>query len=51
MVKGKYNILNKSDKGKLVKELEAMMLEHAKNLEFEQAAFVRDEIENIKGQS
>ena len=51
LVKGKYNILNKSDKAKLVKELEAMMLEHAKNLEFEQAAFVRDEIENIKGQN
>jgi excinuclease UvrABC nuclease subunit len=25
------------------------MLEHAKNLEFEKAAFVRDEIEKIKG--
>ena len=48
LVKGKYNILNKSDKTKLVKELEAMMLEHAKKLEFEQAAFVRDEIEKIK---
>ncbi len=49
LVKGKYNILNKSDKSKLVKELEAMMLEHAKNLEFEEAAFVRDEINKIKG--
>ena len=50
LIKGKYNILNKSDKKKLVKELEAMMLEHAKNLEFEQAAFVRDEIDRIKGE-
>ena len=49
LIKGKYNILNKSDKKKLLKELEAMMLEHAKNLEFEQAAFVRDEIDRIKG--
>ena len=51
LIKGKYNILNKSDKKKLVKELEAMMLEHAKNLEFEQAAFVRDEIDKIKGEN
>ena len=51
LIKGKYNILNKSDKKKLVKELEAMMLEHAKNLEFEQAAFVRDEIDRIKGEN
>jgi excinuclease ABC subunit B len=47
IVKGKYNVLNQSDKKKLVKELEAMMLEHAKNLEFEQAAIVRDEINKI----
>ena len=47
LVKGKYNILNTSDKKKLLKELEAMMLEHAKNLEFEQAAIVRDEINKI----
>ena len=49
LIKGKYNILNRSDKTKLVKELESLMLEHAKKLEFEQAAFVRDEIERIKG--
>jgi excinuclease ABC subunit B len=32
----------------LIKVLEAQMLEHAKNLEFEQAAVVRDEIEKVK---
>ena len=34
--------------GKLVKQLEAQMLEHAKNLEFEEAATVRDQIRNIR---
>ena len=34
--------------GKLVKQLETQMLEHAKNLEFEEAATVRDQIRNIR---
>jgi len=34
--------------GKLIKELEAEMLEHAKNLEFEQAAAVRDELQALR---
>ena len=34
--------------GRLLKELEAEMLEHAKNLEFEQAAALRDEIEVLR---
>ncbi len=34
--------------GKLVKQLESQMLEHAKNLEFEEAATVRDQIRNIR---
>ncbi|MCG8479097.1 MAG: UvrB/UvrC motif-containing protein, partial [Spirochaetales bacterium] len=33
---------------KLITLLEKEMLEHAKNLEFEQAAVVRDEIEKLK---
>ncbi|MDR3192803.1 MAG: UvrB/UvrC motif-containing protein, partial [Treponema sp.] len=33
----------------LIKALENEMLEHAKNLEFEQAAAIRDEIEKIRG--
>jgi len=32
----------------LIKALESEMLEHAKNLEFEQAAAIRDEIARIK---
>ena len=36
--------------GKLLKQLEAEMLEHAKNLEFEQAAAVRDELSLMREQ-
>ncbi|MXW49329.1 MAG: excinuclease ABC subunit UvrB [Gammaproteobacteria bacterium] len=34
--------------GKLVRQLESQMLEHAKNLEFEEAATVRDQIRSIR---
>ena len=34
--------------GKLIDELEEKMLEHAKNLEFEEAAAVRDEIRDLR---
>jgi len=34
--------------GKLLKRLEKQMLEHARNLEFEQAAEVRDRIREIR---
>lgn len=34
----------------MLKALERIMLEHAKNLEFEQAAVVRDEMEKLKAQ-
>ena len=34
--------------GKLLADLEAKMLEHAKNLEFEDAATVRDEIQDLR---
>ena len=34
--------------GKLIADLEARMLEHAKNLEFEEAAAVRDEIRSLR---
>ena len=34
--------------GKLINELEEQMLEHAKNLEFEEAAAVRDDIRNLR---
>lgn len=43
-----YNLLVASQRKKLIKVLEREMLEHAKNLEFEQAAVMRDEIESLK---
>ena len=36
--------------GKLLKNLEAQMLEHARNLEFEQAAELRDELQSLREQ-
>ena len=47
-IKQGYNILIPKERGRLIKHLESIMLEHAKNLEFEQAALVRDEIEELK---
>ncbi|WP_304222513.1 excinuclease ABC subunit UvrB [Gracilinema caldarium] len=43
-----YNVLIPAQRQQLIKALEAEMLEHAKRLEFEQAAAIRDEIEHIK---
>ena len=48
LIKNRYNIINKNEKKKLIKELEEVMLEHAKNLNFEEAAFVRDEIIKLR---
>jgi len=48
VLKKSYNVLVPNQKKQLLKALEAEMLEHAKNLEFEQAATIRDEIEKIK---
>ncbi len=43
-----HNILVPRERQKLLRALEAQMLEHAKNLEFEEAAALRDEIIKIK---
>jgi excinuclease ABC subunit B len=43
-----YNILIPKERASLLKALETQMLEHAKNLEFEQAALIRDEIRRIQ---
>jgi excinuclease ABC subunit B len=43
-----HNMLVPEQRKSLVKALEKRMLEHAKNLEFEEAATLRDEIERIK---
>lgn len=48
LIKQGYNILVPREKAKLLRHLEQLMLEHAKNLEFEQAALVRDEIEALR---
>ena len=44
-----HNVLIPDQRRKLIRALEAEMLEHAKKLEFEQAAAMRDEIERVKG--
>jgi excinuclease ABC subunit B len=46
-----YNVLVPKEKKQLIKALEEEMFELAKNLEFERAALVRDEIKKIKEMS
>ncbi|MDA8411877.1 MAG: excinuclease ABC subunit UvrB [Treponema sp.] len=48
LLKRAHNILVPEQKKALIKAMEAQMLEHAKNLEFEQAAILRDEIERVR---
>ncbi|MCL2271988.1 MAG: excinuclease ABC subunit B [Treponema sp.] len=48
VLKKSYNVLVPAQRKQLLKALENEMLEHAKNLEFEQAAAIRDEITRIK---
>ncbi|MDR2730787.1 MAG: excinuclease ABC subunit B [Treponema sp.] len=48
VLKKSYNVLIPAQRKQLIKALENEMLEHAKNLEFEQAAAIRDEIARIK---
>lgn len=47
-LKKRYNLFNKKEKQELLKILENEMLEAAKNLEFEKAAMIRDEIKKIR---
>jgi excinuclease ABC subunit B len=47
VLKNSYNVLIPAQRKQLVKALEGEMLEHAKRLEFEQAAAIRDEIQRI----
>ena len=42
--------LSEKDLGKRIKQLERQMLDHARNLEFEKAARVRDELARIREQ-
>jgi excinuclease ABC subunit B len=48
VIKQGYNVMVPSQRRELVRVLEREMLEHAKNLEFEQAAVIRDEIGKLK---
>ena len=42
--------MTEKDLGKRIKQLERQMLDHARNLEFEKAARVRDELARIREQ-
>jgi len=46
--KAEYHGLTDKQLKALLKKLDNQMYEHARNLEFEQAAQIRDEIENLK---
>lgn len=48
VLKSNYNLLQAKDRKQYIRDLEREMLERAKNLEFEQAAVLRDEIEAVK---
>jgi len=48
LIKSKFNLLVAKERKQYIRELEKEMLEQAKNLAFEQAAILRDEIEAIK---
>ncbi|MBQ0072036.1 MAG: UvrB/UvrC motif-containing protein, partial [Spirochaetales bacterium] len=48
ILSGSYNLLVEKDRKKYIKDLEKQMVEYAKNLEFEKAAVLRDEIQKIK---
>jgi len=48
VLKKAHNVLVPAERKKLISALEREMLEHAKRLEFEQAAAIRDEIAKIK---
>ncbi|MDR0402199.1 MAG: excinuclease ABC subunit B [Treponema sp.] len=48
ILKKSYNVLVPAQRKQLVRALENEMLEHAKKLEFEEAAAIRDEIQRIR---
>ena len=48
VLKKSYNVLIPAQRKQLIRALESEMLEHAKNLEFEQAAAIRDEIARVR---
>jgi excinuclease ABC subunit B len=48
VLKKTHNLLVPEQKKSLLRALESQMLEHAKNLEFEEAALIRDELEKLR---
>jgi excinuclease ABC subunit B len=48
LLKKSYNVLVPAQRKQLVRALEGEMLEHAKRLEYEQAAAIRDELQKIQ---
>ncbi len=48
VMKKSANLLDPKQKKRLIKALENEMLERAKNMEYEEAAVLRDEIDNLK---
>jgi excinuclease ABC subunit B len=48
--RAKYEVLSEKQLGKEIKRIEKQMLEHAKNLEFEKAAQLRDQLKSLKQQ-
>ncbi|MGA0611843.1 excinuclease ABC subunit UvrB [Caldimonas sp. KR1-144] len=51
LAQAEVEALNEKDLGKRIKQLERQMLEHAKNLEFEKAARVRDQLALLREQA
>lgn len=51
LAQAEVEALNEKDLGKRIKQLERQMLEHAKNLEFEKAARVRDQLATLREQA
>jgi excinuclease ABC subunit B len=48
VLKKSYNVLIPAQRKQLIRALEGEMLEHAKNMEYEMAAAIRDEIAKVK---
>jgi excinuclease ABC subunit B len=46
-----YDVLSEKDLSREIRRLEKAMQEHARNLEFEQAAAVRDELFRLRRQA
>ena len=51
MQRAQVEDMSEKDVGREIKRLEKLMLEHARNLEFEQAARVRDQLSRLKEQA